>query len=145
MNYIKLPQPITPVFNWVFVFVMLALNACSSDTTGPSGEDCQRFTTGIFKYQGSKDIRIERTANTQVEYNLNGNGNYLFTDRYAITWINDCEYYLTLESTDHPEDLDFGANDTMWCKITQVKRKGYTFIAVKDTTTYQGELVLSAI
>lgn len=145
MSYIKLPRQITQVFNSLIVFIILFTNSCSNGNTTPLGSDCQRFTKGIFKYEGSTDIRIERSETHQIEYNINGDGGYLYTDKYAITWISDCEYYLTLDSTDHPQDLDFGKNDTMWCKITQINRKGYNFIAIKDTSTYQGQLILTAI
>jgi hypothetical protein len=141
MSFIKLPQLITPVFSVIAVLI----TSCASNTSAPQGQECARFKTGIFKYKTASDIRIERTETQQIEYNLTGDGGYLYTDKYAITWTSDCEYYLTLESTDHPEDLDFTDTDTMWCKITKVGRKGYEFIAVKDTTTYQGELVITAI
>lgn len=145
MSFTKLPQLTTQVFNVLGVVAVLIITSCSNGASSPQGSECQRFTKGIYKYKGSEDIRIERTATHQVEYNLKGDGGYLYTDKYAITWTSDCEYYLTLESTDHPTDLDFGKHDTMWCKVTQINPKGYNFIAVKDTTTYQGELILTAI
>ena len=106
----------------------------------PNATTCSYYKVGTFKYEGSEDIRIERTANKQVEYNLNGDGGYIYTDIYNITWIDDCEYYLTLESTDHEDDLNFTKEDTMWTKITSVGRNGYSFTASKGDSIYLGEL-----
>ena len=106
----------------------------------PNATSCSYYKVGTFKYEGSEDIRIERTANKQVEYNLNGDGGYIYTDIYKITWIDDCEYYLTLESTDHEDDLNFTKEDTMWTKITSVGRNGYSFTASKGDSIYLGEL-----
>jgi len=106
----------------------------------PNATTCSYYRTGTFKYEGSEDIRIERTADKQIEYNLNGNGGYIYTDTYKITWTSDCEYYLTLESTDHEEDLNFAKTDTMWTKITKIGRNGYEFTAVKGEEIFEGQL-----
>ncbi len=123
-----------------FLIISALLGNCQGGTNEPNATSCNYFKTGTFKYEGSEDIRIERTANQQIEYNLNGDGGYIYTDKYTIVWTSDCEYYLTLESTDHPEDLDFTKADTMWSKITGVSRTGYKFTAVKGTEVFQGEL-----
>lgn len=128
----------------IIVSSLFSVISCSDDGATPDGNQCQRFTTGTFKYEGSEDIRVERTPTEQIEYNLDGNGSYIFTDRYAIHWVNDCEYYLTLKETDHPNDLNFSTQDTMWCKITLVGRKSFNFTAVKNGSTFQGKLILSA-
>ena len=116
------------------------LLSCQGGDAEPTAETCSYFHTGTFKYVGSEDIRIERTDDQQIEYNLNGDGGYTFTDYYSVVWINECEYYLTLDSTDNESDLQFSKTDTMWTKITSISRTGYSFIAVKGTKTFEGEL-----
>jgi hypothetical protein len=123
-----------------FALVSILIASCQGGASEPNETSCGYFKIGTFKYEGSEDIRIERTANQQIEYNLNGDGGYIYTDKYNIVWTSDCEYYLTLESTDHPEDLDFTKSDTMWSKITGVSRTGYTFTAVKGAEVFLGEL-----
>jgi hypothetical protein len=113
---------------------------CQGGASEPNATSCGFYQIGTFKYEGSQDIRIERTKNKQIEYNLNGDGGYIYTDTYNIVWTNDCEYYLTLESTDHAGDLNFTKQDTMWTRITGVSRTGYTFTAVKGDEIFQGEL-----
>jgi hypothetical protein len=130
-----------------FIFVIMTsvwLISCQGGATEPTDETCSYFHTGTFKYVGSEDIRIERTSEQQIEYNLNGEGGYIYTDYYAVTWTSDCEYYLTLDSTDHQGDLGFTNSDTMWVKINAIQRTGYSFIAVKGDQTYQGELKKTA-
>ena len=122
------------------ISVFILLTGCHSGANEPTAESCGYFKTGTFKYVGSEDIRIERTADLQIEYNLNGDGGYIYTDKFNVVWTSDCEYYLTLQSTDHPEDLDFSKTDTMWTKITNVGRAGYTFTAVKGDEIFEGEL-----
>lgn len=116
------------------------LAGCQGGASEPNPETCSYFKTGTFKYVGSDDIRIERTENLQIEYNLNGEGGYIYTDKFNVVWTSDCEYYLTLQSTDHPNDLNFSSTDTMWTKITKVGRAGYTFTAVKGDEIFKGEL-----
>lgn len=118
----------------------LSLIGCQGGSNEPTPETCAYFKTGTFKYVGSEDIRIERTADLQIEYNLNGDGGYIYTDKFNVVWTSDCEYYLTLQSTDHPDDLEFSKTDTMWTKITSVSRTGYTFTAVKGEEIFEGEL-----
>ncbi len=118
----------------------LTFSNCQGGNSEPSPETCAYFKTGTFKYVGSEDVRIERTKDYQIEYNLNGDGGYIFTDKYLITWIGECEYYLTLDSTDHPDDLNFHHSDTMWTKITGVSRTGYSFTSVKGDEIFNGEL-----
>tara|TARA_R110002050_G_scaffold102774_1_gene211588 strand:+ start:23794 stop:24207 length:414 start_codon:yes stop_codon:yes gene_type:complete len=120
--------------------ISLALTNCQGGGGEPTPENCGYYKTGTFKYVGSDDIRIERTDSLQIEYNLNGEGGYIYTDKFNVVWTSDCEYYLTLNSTDHPEDLDFLPSDTMWTKITKVGRAGYTFTAVKGSHIFEGEL-----
>ncbi len=118
-------------------FSLLLLAACNS---GASGEkDCAAFKTGDFRYAGSDDIRVVRTDSIQTEYSLNPS--YRFTDKYRIGWEDNCTYFLTLLSTDRPEGLDFGKDDTLWVKIDRITRKGYTFVAMKKGATYKGELI----
>jgi hypothetical protein len=114
--------------------------SCQGGNAEATPETCSYFHTGTFKYVGSEDVRIERTETQQIEYNLNGDDGYVYTDYYSIVWENECEYYLTLDSTDHSGDLNFSENDTMWSKITIISRTGYSFIAVKGNETFQGEL-----
>lgn len=123
---------------------LVIISSCQGGSSKPTPETCSYFHTGTFKYLGSEDIRIERTKDQQIEYNLNGDGGYIYTDYYSVNWINECEYYLTLDSTDHEGDLDFGANDTMWVKINNIMRTGYSFIAVKGAETFKGELKKTA-
>ncbi len=113
---------------------------CQGNNKVPTPETCTYFHTGTFKYVGSEDIRIERTSDRQIEYNLNGEGGYIYTDYYSVVWVNECEYYLTLDSTDHHTDLEFTTSDTMWTKITSITRTGYSFIAVKGNETFEGQL-----
>lgn len=120
--------------------LLFSISGCQSEGQKPNKTTCGYFKIGTFKYAGSEDIRIERTASSQIEYNLNGDGGYIYTDRYHIEWTDDCEYYLTLESTDHPNDLDFSENDTMWVKINEVSRTAYSFTAIKGAETFTGEL-----
>ena len=127
-----------------FVISSLGITSCQGGDSQATAETCSYFHTGTFKYLGSEDIRIERTKDQQIEYNLNGDGGYIFTDYYSIVWMSECEYYLTLDSTDHVTDLEFSTNDTMWTKITTVSRTGYSFIAVKNGKTFQGELKKTA-
>lgn len=116
------------------------LSSCQGGNSTPNATNCSYYKIGTFKYVGSEDIRIERTESKQIEYNLNGDGGYIYTDSYQINWISDCEYYLTLDNTDHPNDLNFSETDTMWTKITSVSRTGYTFTASKGDSIYLGEL-----
>ena len=128
-----------------FIFTTsMAIISCGGGDVAPTKQSCSLYKTGTFKYQGSQDIRIERTKDMQIEYNLNGNGSYLYTDKYNIVWVSDCEYYLTLISTDHENDLDFGKTDTMWTKITSVSRNGYSFVSVKGDETFNGELLTTS-
>ena len=120
--------------------VSLIISSCQGGNSTPNATNCSYYRIGTYKYVGSEDIRIERTENKQIEYNLNGDGGYIYTDSYKITWISDCEYYLTLEKTDHPEDLNFSHTDTMWTKITSIGRNGYAFTASKGDSIYLGEL-----
>lgn len=113
---------------------------CQGNNKIPTPETCTYFHTGTFKYVGSEDVRIERTQDQQIEYNLNGDGGYMYTDYYAVVWTSDCEYYLTLDSTDHGSDLEFTSLDTMWTKITSISRTGYSFIAIKGNETFEGQL-----
>lgn len=113
---------------------------CQGNNKVPTPETCTYFHTGTFKYVGSEDVRIERTQDRQIEYNLNGDGGYLYTDYYTVVWTSDCEYYLTLDSTDHGLDLEFTSLDTMWTKITSISRTGYSFIAIKGNETFEGQL-----
>lgn len=129
---------------YIIGIVGIILSSCQGSSNKPTPETCSYFHTGTFKYVGSEDIRIERTKNQQIEYNLNGEGGYIFTDYYSVTWINECEYYLTLDSTDHEGDLHFSMNDTMWVKINAIQRTGYSFIAVKGQETFKGELKKTA-
>ena len=129
----------TPISS-VLLGLGLLLFGCQSQNTEPRAEACAQFHTGTFKYMGSEDIRIERTKTKQIEYNLNGEDGYLYTDVYAITWVSDCEYFLTLDSTDHPQDLNFSEVDTMWTKISSVSRTGYTFTAIKGKEIFNGEV-----
>ena len=122
------------------IISLFFLVSCQGGNAEPTPETCSYFHTGTFKYVGNEDVRIERTENQQIEYNLNGDGGYIFTDYYSIVWTNECEYYLTLDSTDQEQDLGFSKSDTMWAKISTISRTGYSFIAVKDNKTYQGEL-----
>lgn len=127
------------------VFVFGFLTACNNNSLEPSDELCAQFKEGTFKYVGNEDVRVERNLKEQIEYNISGEGGYVYTDYYYITWVSDCEYYLTLKSTDHPNDLDFSATDTMWVKINQIYRKGYSFVAVKGNKTFEGEFKRTAI
>ena len=124
----------------IILALSIFLGGCQGGNNTPNPDTCAFFKIGTFKYVGSEDIRIERTADMQIEYNLNGDGGYIYTDKFNVVWTSDCEYYLTLESTDHPHDLDFSATDTMWTKITSVGRTGYTFTAVKGEEIFNGEL-----
>jgi hypothetical protein len=126
--------------SFIGLIILLLMTSCQGGSAEPTPETCSYFHTGTFKYVGSEDVRIERTETQQIEYNLKGDGGYIFTDYYSIVWTTECEYYLTLDSTDQLQDLGFSASDTMWTKISSISRTGYSFIAVKDNTTYQGEL-----
>jgi hypothetical protein len=128
-------------FSFFIVFsLIVSMTSCQSEGQEPNKSSCDYFKIGTFKYAGSEDIRIERTTTSQIEYNLNGNGGYIYTDRYHIEWTGDCEYYLVLDRTDHPNDLDFSITDTMWVKINEVSRTGYSFTAIKGSETFTGEL-----
>lgn len=131
-------------FSVAIILLIGIITSCQGRNSDPTNETCSYFHTGTFKYLGSEDIRIERTKTQQIEYNLNGEGGYIYTDYYSVTWVNDCEYYLTLDSTDHAGDLAFTKNDTMWVKINSILRTGYSFIAVKGQETFQGELKKTA-
>lgn len=128
-------------FTYLFFIGIISITIASCNGNNePSELTCAEFKTGTFKYVGSEDIRIERTETHQIEYNLNGDGGYVFTDKYNIVWTGDCEYYLTLENTDHEHDLNFSETDTMWTKIVSVNRNGYSFVAVKGAETFEGKL-----
>ena len=128
-------------YHKILLFLLAPLVwGCQGNNKVPTAETCAYFHIGTFKYVGSEDIRIERTKDRQIEYNLNGNGGYIYTDYYSVHWINECEYYLTLDSTDHASDLHFTQQDTMWTKITSITRTGYSFIAVKGQETFDGQL-----
>lgn len=122
------------------VFFAVAFTGCQSEGQQPNKNTCGYFKVGTFKYAGSEDIRVERTKDRQIEYNLHGDGGYIYTDYYHIEWVGDCEYYLTLDSTDHAHDLNFTKGDTMWVKINEVSRTSYSFTAVKGSETFTGEL-----
>lgn len=126
--------------SFLAILVTLFFVSCQSSDSEPRKETCAQFHTGTFKYMGSEDIRIERTNDQQIEYNLKGENGYLYTDIYSITWVNECEYFLTLDSTDHPQDLNFTKTDTMWTKISSVSRNGYTFTAIKGKEIFNGEV-----
>ena len=91
--------------------ISLALTNCQGGGGEPTPENCGYYKTGTFKYVGSDDIRIERTDSLQIEYNLNGEGGYIYTDKFNVVWT-----------------------------ITKVGRAGYTFTAVKGSHIFEGEL-----
>jgi hypothetical protein len=79
----------------------LFLSSCDS---GVNEEDCRRFKTGSFYYEGNSTIRVIRSKDIQVEYG--GYDDITYSDTFSIVWEDDCNYQLSLLGTDRPEDLD---------------------------------------
>lgn len=104
----------------------------------PSLDDqCARFKVGTFTYTKKSPIKIVRTQDFQVEFSMEND----FVDSFNITWVNPHKYFLTLKSTNKPQDLNFNSNDTMWVEITKVNGSTYFYDAYSDNKTFEGQLI----
>lgn len=121
----------------IFLLIMF-LASCHS---GVSDEDCKRFKTGTFYYEGDPSIRVIRTNDIQIEYG--GYNDVTYSDTCSIIWEGDCNYMLILLGTDRPEDLDFEYGDTLYTEITSASRGYYSFRTVKNGEINEGMLRLT--
>lgn len=90
-----------------------------------SNADCSDFRTGTYSLKDAEvgtDHLIERTNTIQTETNLKTGTKSIF----SVTWINDCEYELTIiEGRD--EVMNYFKDKTLVVQITQTTENGYSF------------------
>lgn len=90
-----------------------------------STTDCGDFKTGIFSLKNEElgtDHLIERTETTQTETDLKTGTK----SKFRVTWINDCEYELTLIEG-REEAMEFFKDKTLTVQITKTTDDGYSF------------------
>ena len=86
---------------------------------------CGAYKTGkfiLFEQKSNIHVRIDRTANEQVETDLK-TGRFI---RFSIKWISDCEYDLTLIDGNN-DQVSFFRNRKLSIRITDVYADGYRF------------------
>ena len=108
-------EKVVKLFAWALCAAFLM--SCSQDVP------CSEFTEGEFKLGTSSDVRILRSGNTQKEYSLNPDEDFI--DEYRINWLDECTYSATLEKTNRPESTSLAVGDSMMVKITDAAHDRY--------------------
>jgi hypothetical protein len=101
------------IIGWNSLLVLVLFMASCNEKT------CKDFHSGKFITPDEKveDIRVIRNDSIQIEESVKRG----FKHVYNITWVDDCNYYLTFKSTNNQEENWLSNKDTLWVGIMKIE------------------------
>jgi len=103
----------------------ICLSACEfkakQNALHPS--ECVPFKEGVF-YNEAKTYKVERTGNSQIEYDLINQLNYHF----EVHWLYDCAYNLTFKHSNNKIDtLGLKPKDMLRIQLIETTDTSFTY------------------
>jgi hypothetical protein len=119
--------------NFVFRFLMLF---CLITLLSFDGKDCISLKNSSFSYRNQgNDVLVIFKETEHVEYHNNKE----FFIKSDITWLNNCEYYLTIKETTLP-NFPFKMGEKLHIEVTKVKGKKVYYKSTLGGRSWEGRL-----
>jgi len=105
--------------------ICICLSACqfTNKQKALHPSECKPFKEGTF-YNEAKTYKVQRTGNTQIEYDLINELSYHF----EVHWLYDCAYNLTFKhSTNKVDTFGLKARDMLRIQLIETTDTSFTY------------------